>query len=270
MIKDNEKMIGLLDSGLGGLSVYQVLKRCLPTEKVIYVGDTIHAPYGEKTDQQIQQFVFSIIDFMIEKGAKIVVMACNTATAVALEEARSRYAIPILGVIQPGVEAAVATSQNRKIGIIGTEVTIRNKSYEKIIRQIDPSIQVFAKACQNQIVQMMEKGLMKEERLSTLFNPCVRPLQEAGVDTLVLGCTHYPFLKETIQKITGPGITLVNPAEKVVELLQEQLEQKPLGYLPNNPYEDQFYISGDAHLFATVAEQLLKHPLSCYKQIELK
>ena len=139
-MKEEEKAIGLLDSGLGGLSVFRELKRQLPLEQIIYCGDTAHAPYGEKTDEEILAYVLSIIDFLHQQNVKMIIIACNTATAVALDKVSQKCALPIIGVINPGAREAVKQTRNKRIGIVGTEVTVRRQSYEKTIREIDPSI----------------------------------------------------------------------------------------------------------------------------------
>jgi len=148
MIKEyKQRAIGLLDSGLGGLSVFREVKRQLPQDNIIYFGDTAHAPYGEKSNEQILNYVLSIIEFLVNKNVKLVIIACNTATAAALEEVKDKYPIPIFGVIQPGALEATARTRNKQIGIIGTEVTIRNKSYDKFIKTINPSIATFSNSC---------------------------------------------------------------------------------------------------------------------------
>ena len=255
--EEKRKPIGLLDSGLGGLSVYREIKKQLPQEHVIYFGDTAHAPYGEKTNEQILDYVFSIIDFLLKEDVKMVIIACNTMTAVALDEVKMKYSIPVIGVIQPGALEAVCKTKNRRIGIIGTEVTIRNKSYEKLIKEIDPSIITFANPCSNQIIrEMEEKALKNERKIQILLRECLEPIKKNDVDTLIWGCTHYPFLQRYIEQEIDSDIVLIDPSVATIRQLKDWLEQH---YLINVTHDkqDSFYISGDPDLFAEIAAKLL-------------
>ena len=216
-MRAEERAIGLLDSGLGGLSVFRELKKQLPLEKVIYFGDTAHAPYGEKTEEEILSYVITIIEFLREQKVKLITMACNTATAVALNKIKKRYDVPIIGVIQPGAQEAINKTKNKKIGIIGTEITIRNKSYEKIIKDMDSSIIICSKGCSNQLIREMEECALRDEnKIKYLLKDCAKPLIERNIDTLVLGCTHYPILIKYIKDEISPDIVLVDPAEATV------------------------------------------------------
>jgi len=259
LTKNNKtsRPIGLLDSGLGGLSVFREIDKQMPQEQVIYFGDTAHAPYGEKTNEQIMDYVFSIINFLVQKDVKMVIIACNTATAVALDEAKKIYPVPIIGVIQPGANEATSKTKNRRIGIIGTEVTIRNQSYEKLIKKIDSSILTFGNYCSNQIIrEMEEKALRNEDVIRNLLKECLEPIIYNDVDTLVLGCTHYPFLKNYIQELTELEMCLVDPAKATVKQAKKILEEHQLMNAHKNK-TNSFFISGDSDLFAKIAEKLL-------------
>jgi len=259
LTKNNKisRPIGLLDSGLGGLSVFREIDKQMPQEEVVYFGDTAHAPYGEKTNEQIMDYVFSIIDFLVQKDVKMVIIACNTATAVALDEAKKRFSLPIIGVIQPGANEATSKTKNRRIGIIGTEVTIRNQSYEKLIKKIDSSILTFSNSCSNQIIrEMEEKALRNVDTIRNLLKECLKTIINNDIDTLVLGCTHYPFLKKYIQEVTEQEMCLVDPAKATVKQAKKILEEHQL----TNTYKNKtnsFFISGDSALFAKIAEKLL-------------
>ena len=247
----------MLDSGLGGLSVFREIEKQIPQEQVVYFGDTAHVPYGEKTNEQIMDYVFSIIDFLVQKDVKMVIIACNTATAIALDEARKKYSLPIIGVIQPGANEVTSRTQNRRIGIIGTEVTIRNQSYEKLIKKINPSIATFSHPCSNQIIREMEKrGLGNEQLIRNLLKEGLKPIINNDVDTLVLGCTHYPFLKKFIQELTELEMCLVDPAKATVEQAKKILKENQLMNTHKNK-TNSFFISGDSDLFAKIAEKLL-------------
>jgi len=259
LTKNNKtsRPIGLLDSGLGGLSVFREIDKQMPQEQVVYFGDTTHAPYGEKTTDQITDYVFSIIDFLVQKDVKMVIIACNTATAIALDEARKKYSLPIIGVIQPGANEVTSRTQNRRIGIIGTEVTIRNQSYEKLIKKINPSIATFSHPCSNQIIrEMEEKALRNEQAIRNLLKECLKPIINNDVDTLVLGCTHYPFLKKFIQELTELEMCLVDPDKATVKQAKKILEEHQLMNAHKNK-TNSFFISGDSDLFAKIAEKLL-------------
>ena len=271
MTKNNKtsRPIGLLDSGLGGLSVFREIEKQIPQEQVVYFGDTAHAPYGEKTNEQIMDYVFSIIDFLVQKDVKMVIIACNTATAVALDEAKKKYSVPIIGVIQPGANEATSKTQNRRIGIIGTEVTIRNQSYEKLIKKINPSIATFSHPCSNQIIrEMEEKALRNEQAIRNLLKECLKPIINNDVDTLVLGCTHYPFLKKFIKQVINTEMCLVDPAKATVKQAKKILEEQKLVNAHKNEYNS-FFISGDPALFAEIANKLLGYKSGNFDRIIL-
>lgn len=258
MIKKKDKAIGLLDSGLGGLSVFKELKKQLLLEQVIYYGDTIHTPYGEKTDEQILAYVISIIDFLVQQETKLIIIGCNTATAVVLEKVKDKYNIPIIGIIQPGAQEAIKKTRNKKIGIIGTEVTIRNKSYEKVIKDIDPTIITYSNACSNQIIREMEEHSLKNEnRIKKLLKECIKPLIKNSIDTLIWGCTHYPFLKKYIYKEIDPDIIMIDPANATIREVNNLLKKLHLKNNCISEKEDCFFVSGDPDLFATVARKLI-------------
>lgn len=270
MIENNKRNnpVGLLDSGLGGLTVFREVKKQLPQERVIYFADTAHAPYGEKTSEQIMGYVFSIIDFLIQKHAKMIIIACNTATAVSLDNAKKKFPIPIIGVIEPGATAAIEKTKNKRIGIIGTEVTIRNKSYESFIKNIDPTITTFSNACSNHIIREMEKEALKNKQiLGDLMKKCLEPILKNNIDTLVLGCTHYPFLKNYIEEKSVLGINLIDSSLATVRKAKILLEEHQL-INSKKTKQDSFYISGNQDLFAKISENLLGYiPGEFYKII---
>jgi glutamate racemase len=256
-MKYEQKPIGLLDSGLGGLSVFREIKEQLTRENIIYIGDTAHAPYGEKTDVQIKNYVFSIVNFLVQKDVKLIIIACNTATAVALEEVKEGFPVPIIGVIQPGAYEATLRTQNNRVGVIGTEVTIRNNSYEKIIKRINPSIATFSNSCSNLLIREMEENALRNEgTIRDLLKECLQPIINNDVDTLVLGCTHYPFLKKFIEQLINTEICLVDPARATIRQAKKLLEKHQLINDHKNEYNS-FFISGDPALFAEIATKLL-------------
>lgn len=258
MLKEKEKAIGLLDSGLGGLSVFQEVKKELPQEKILYYGDTLHAPYGEKNDEQILSYVIHIINFLIQSEVKLIIMACNTASAVTLDKIKEKYPIPVIGVINPGAAAAVKKTRNKKIGIIGTEVTIGKRSYEKAIRDLDPAVFTFSNACSSQIIREMEEQALKNgAKINSLLNRCIEPLIRNKIDTLVLGCTHYPLLQNYLDPEITKKIKLVDPAEYTAKKVKDILHQKKLLNNSNRREKDIFFISGNPTLFAQISRKIL-------------
>lgn len=246
----------MFDSGLGGLSVAARVLNRLPNERLLYFADTAHVPYGERPLDEIEEFALSIVGFLIEHGAKAVVMACNMSSAVALDIARCAYPeIPIMGVIEPGAKAAVAVCNGAPIGVLATTGTIKSEAYIRAAAQIDPSVRVIGQACPN-FVPLVESGLADSEEAEAAACTYVRPLLAKGCRTIVMGCTHYPFLRGPIQSAAGPDVTIIDPAEETVSTLQNTLfEQGIYSIGLESPHE--FFASGDASGFATLGSAFL-------------
>lgn len=206
--------IGVFDSGVGGLTVYRELLRRLPGEDFIYLGDTARVPYGIRSPETIRKYSLQNCLFLIEKGAGLIVVACNTATASALPFLQSVLKVPVIGVVEPGAEAALKASPGKKIGVIGTEATIRSQVYEKALRSRDSSVSCLVKATPL-LVPLVEESLLKEEILLPVFEHYLKDFAQGSVDTLILGCTHYPILKDQIDKYFGGKVRLVDSAEAV-------------------------------------------------------
>ena len=204
--------IGVFDSGIGGLTVVAALRRTLPAEKILYVGDTARVPYGGKSPETVTRYSKEIADVLVSEGAKMVVVACNTASALAVPSLSLSYPVPLVGVIEPGAAAAVLATRNGRIGVIGTKATVTSDAYGKAIRALNPEIIVTAVACPL-LVPLIEEGLFEDEITRTMVRRYLEPLLRAGIDTLVLGCTHYPLLKRVIARICGKQVTLVDSAE---------------------------------------------------------
>jgi len=204
--------IGVFDSGIGGLTVVAALRRTLPSEKILYVGDTARVPYGGKSPETVTRYSKEIADVLVSEGAKMVVVACNTASALAVPSLSLSYPVPLVGVIEPGAAAAVLATRNGRIGVIGTKATVTSDAYGKAIRALNPEIIVTAVACPL-LVPLIEEGLFEDEITRTMVRRYLEPLLRAGIDTLVLGCTHYPLLKRVIARICGKQVTLVDSAE---------------------------------------------------------
>jgi len=218
--------IGVFDSGIGGLTVVAELRRALPSERILYVGDTARVPYGGKSRETVTRYAREISDLLESERAKLIVVACNTASALALPSLSSDHSVPMIGVLEPGASAAVKATRSGKIGVIGTRATIASDAYGKAIRAIDQELDVTAVACPL-LVPLIEEGLFEDEVTGTLLGRYLAPMLAEGIDTLVLGCTHYPLLKKTIARICGDGVTLVDSAENCALAVRELLATLP-------------------------------------------
>lgn len=217
--------IGVFDSGVGGLTVVAALQRMLPHERILYIGDTARVPYGGKSAETVTRYSREISDFLIAERAKLIVVACNTASALAVPTLAPSSSVPLLGVLQPGAVAAVKSTINKRIGVIGTKATIGSSAYEKAIRSLDSDVTVSSVACPL-LVPLIEEGLFDDEVTGIVLRRYLEPMLAQGIDTLVLGCTHYPLLKRAIQNICGPGVTLVNSAENCALAVKDLLASK--------------------------------------------
>lgn len=248
--------IGVFDSGLGGLSVAARLLDMLPSERILYFADNAHVPYGERSLNEIRGFAVEITGFLIGMGAKAVVMACNMSSAVALDDARRRFPdVPVLGMIEPGSAAAVRASGNKPIGVLATTGTVRSEAYPRTIARLAPAAQVLQKSCPG-FVPLVEAGLCDTEEAANEVRACVEPLVGMGCRTLVLGCTHYPFLRKTIEAVAGADVTIVDPAEETVRVLGNELMRAGIsGQEPADSH--QFLASGDCEDFAVLGSKFL-------------
>ncbi len=217
--------IGVFDSGLGGLTVMREIMRCLPDENIIYFGDTARVPYGSKSRDTIIHYVEQILHYLEEQEVKAIVVACGTASAYALEAVRHKVSVPILGVVRPGVRAAAAITKNGKIGVIGTEASVKSGLYESLLHKINPELKVCSVACPL-FVPLVEEGLWRDEITTLVAKRYLTSLKEAGVDTLIMGCTHYPLLEETIREVMGSEVRLVNIGVETAKVLSRILSER--------------------------------------------
>lgn len=244
----NDAPIGIFDSGVGGLTVARAISDQLPAESVIYIGDTAHSPYGPKPIADVRRYSLDVLDSLIDQGVKMLVIACNTASAAVLRDARERYSVPVVEVIQPAVRTAVRSTRNGRIGVIGTEGTINSRAYQDLF-DVNPELTVFGQACPR-FVEFVEAGVTTGPALLEAAEEYLAPLRHAGVDTLVLGCTHYPFLKGAISYVMGPEVSLVssdtetaNDVYRVLvtrELLREGVEPATHRYEATGSSADDF------------------------------
>jgi len=252
----DNRPIGVFDSGLGGLTVVKELMKVLPGEDIIYFGDTARIPYGTRSKEMVTRYSSQSIRFLLSKNVKLAVIACNTASASSFEYLKNTFDLPLVGVIQPGAEAAAAATENGKIGVIGTSGTIRSQAYPNAIRAINSDITVYDQAC-SLFVPIVEEGWGDTEIARLTAERYLHGLKQRGIDTLVLGCTHYPLLEKTISDIMGPDVRLINPAVntalKVKEILdgngQLNFEKKKAGI--------EFYVSDFGQGFQTIGGRFL-------------
>lgn len=233
------KAIGIFDSGVGGLTVLKEIVRALPQEDTIYLGDTARVPYGTKSPETVTRYARQITAFLVQRDIKLLVVACNTASAVSLDALKETFDLPIVGVIEPGARRAAAVTRTGKVGVIGTAGTIKSSAYSKAIKRINPEIQVVTRACPL-FVPLAEEGWVDNEVARLTAHAYLEGLREEGVDTLVLGCTHYPLLKGIIADVMGDDVKLVDSAEEtahtVAEILGRQEMLRPEAERGNHHY----------------------------------
>jgi glutamate racemase len=245
--------IGVFDSGVGGLTVLQEIHRQLPTESILYFGDTARVPYGNRTAAEILEFVREILDWMSQEPIKMAIMACNTSSALALEAVRSEYDFPILGVILPGARAAAKSG--RRIGVIATPATANSNAYDRAIREANPEAQVWQVGCP-EFVPLIESNRIHDPYTLTVARNYINPLLEKGIDTLVYGCTHYPHLEPVLRQFVPPSVQLINPAAHVVAAATKELNFLSIQNL-DREIPTRFTVSGDPESFARTAAQWL-------------
>ncbi|GAB3155481.1 glutamate racemase [Microbacterium neimengense] len=226
MIVVDDAPIGIFDSGVGGLTVARAISQLLPRESLLYIGDTARSPYGPKPIADVRRYSLEILDTLVEQGVKMLVIACNTASAAVLRDARERYDVPVVEVIGPAVRTALATTRNSRIGVIGTTGTIGSGAYQDML-EVNPNVTVFAQACPR-FVDFVEAGVTGSPEVLRVSEEYLQPLRHAGVDTLVLGCTHYPFLEGAISYVMGEGVSLVSSDTETAKDVYRQLVSRDL------------------------------------------
>jgi glutamate racemase len=248
--------IGVFDSGIGGLTVVRELIRQLPNESIIYFGDTARVPYGPKSPDTVLRYSREIVSFLKDEGVKALVVACNTATAHALPALREEFDFPIIGVIGPGARAAVAATRRNKVGVIGTAGTIRSGAYEKAIRKLLPDVQLVAQPCAL-FVPLIEEGWVDTEPTRAIARNYLAPMVSAEVDTLVLGCTHYPLMKEVIGNVVGRDVRLIDSAHETAREAADRLREKGISNESPNGAQYRFIASDAPETFLTLGQRFL-------------
>jgi glutamate racemase len=220
-------MIGIFDSGVGGLTVVKEIFKYLPDYQIIYFGDTARLPYGTRGASFVKKYSGKITEWLLNKNAKIIIVACNTASSLASESLKNKYkGIPIFEMIDPAIEGAISVTKNKKIGVIGTRGTIKSNAYQNKFLKADPTLKIFAQPCPL-LVPLVEEGMLDNNVTIEMIKEYINPLKEKGIDTLVLGCTHYPLLKTIIENTIDSGIKVVNPAEILAQKIKKYLEENP-------------------------------------------
>jgi glutamate racemase len=248
--------IGIFDSGIGGLTVLKEILRVLPDENTIYLGDTARVPYGIRSPETVIRYSFENTKFLSLKDIKILVIACNTASSVSLDAIRSRVSIPVVGVIEPGAKAAVKATRSKKIGVIGTEATIRSNAYTKAIKAIDERIEVFGHACPL-FVPLVEEGWTEGHIAALVAKKYLESLSGFGIDTVVLGCTHYPLLKKVIAEVMDAGVQLIDSAVEISREIGVTLEDLGIKRDKKSPPFREYYVTDSPERFLKVGEQFL-------------
>lgn len=265
---DRNSPIGIFDSGLGGLTVVREFLQLLPCEDLVYFGDVGRSPYGPRSKEIITQFTRQDINFLIEQGVKMVVAACNTASSIALDQLKGEYDVSILGVIEPGARSATQATRNGNIGVIGTTGTIRSDAYAKAIEAIDGKLKVFSMACPL-FVPLVEEGYLDKEATYLIAEDYLTPFKDNGIDTLILGCTHYPLLKPVIKKILGDKVNLIDSASETAQVVYRHLITTDSLNPKRSKGVHKFYVSDVPDQFAQVARHFLGEAVRNVMRIDI-
>jgi glutamate racemase len=250
------KPIGIFDSGIGGLTVVKAVLKTLPEEQIVYFGDTARVPYGNKSTLTIRKFSYQIAQFLVSHDVKFIVVACNTVSATSLDWLTSHYLLPIIGVIEPAVEDAIKATKNNKIGVIGTRATIESNAYQNSILHKKPNAKVYSYPCPL-LVPLAEEGWLDSPATKIILNDYLSPLKKKGIDTLILGCTHYPLLEKTIQKVMGEKVMLINSADSVAKKVKAILHKNKTAADAKIKAPNKFYFSDIPRQFSTLTKNFL-------------
>jgi glutamate racemase len=260
--------VGIFDSGVGGLTVLRELTKVIPQEDTIYFGDTARVPYGTKSPETVTRYAHEITSFLVRRDIKLLVVACNTASAVALPSLKRHFPIPVVGVIEPGARRAVEVSRNGRIGVIGTAGTIRSSAYTRAIKRLSPEAEVLTRACPL-FVPLAEEGWVDNQVARLTAQSYLQELKDAGIDTLVLGCTHYPLLKPIIAEVMGPGVTLVDSAAETALTVAGILARKKMLRPASETGNHHYYVSDIPAGFIRVGNRFLGGRLGDVYQVNL-
>jgi glutamate racemase len=249
--------IGVFDSGIGGLTVVKAIRDLLPDEKIFYLGDTARVPYGGKSASTVERYSLEMAEILAGEGVKAIVIACNSASSVALPKLEQTFAIPVIGVIKPGAQAAISATRNRHVGVIGTRATIKSGAYERALRALDAKIDISAQPCPL-LVPLIEEGWFEDKLTDRVIARYLQPLVKKGIDTLVLGCTHYPLLAPAIARFLQDGVTLVDSAHNCAVAVRDLLDQQSLRAPSESNGALQVALTDSPDIFLGVARQALQ------------
>jgi len=252
----DNRPIGIFDSGVGGLTVVRSLLEKLPQESFIYFGDTAHVPYGNKNEQELMRYAREIIAFLLDQDVKAIIVACGTHSSITLPRIAGEYDIPLLGVVKAAARCAVKTTCNGKIGIAATQATVNSRAYTGEIKRLDSKLKVYETACPS-FVPLVEAGKLEDEETRHAVSGYLQPLLDQGIDSLVLGCTHYPFLTKVINEFTGEGIEVIDPSCKTVEQVIDIFSRQDLFNQQKQTGFSKFYVSGNDESFYNVGRLLI-------------
>lgn len=268
---ERDAPVGVFDSGVGGLTVAREIMRNLPSEKIVYFGDTARVPYGNKSKETIIRYSRQIIHFLREQEVKAIVIACNTASAFALDAVRHELDIPVLGVIEPGAAVAAKETKNKRVGVIGTIGTVGSGIHESFLKKLDPDITVIGKACPL-FVPLVEEGWLHDSVTTEVAERYLKELKEKEIDTLILGCTHYPLLRSTVRQVMGEGVRLVNPAYETALELGKMLKENNLlcSGQGQEEFPYRFYVSDLAEKFTSFANSILPYDVEMTQKIDIE
>ena len=266
---DKQKPIGVFDSGIGGLTVVKRLASTLSNENIIYFGDTARVPYGSKSNSTVIEYSIQNTKFLLQKNIKALVVACNTASSIAIPDLKKMFDIPIIGMIEPGSRMALQQSHNKKIGVIGTRATISNLAYSKEIKKMNNKAEVFEKPCPL-FVPLAEEGWIKHQATYEIAEEYLKELREDDIDTLVLGCTHYPILSEVIQKVIGSKVSMIDSGVASSELIKMELEKFNLLSDSKSTGGQEYYVSDIPAKFKEVAELFLGRGIDHVHKVDLE
>ena len=266
---EKEKPIGVFDSGIGGLTVVKRIASVLPEENIVYFGDTARVPYGSKSNDTVIEYSLQDAKFLMQKNVKAIVVACNTASSVAMDVLRKSFNVPLIGMIEPGAQTAIKNTRNNRIGVIGTRATISNKAYSNKIKELKPDIRVFEKACPL-FVPLAEEGWIDHKATYEIAEEYLHELRDENIDTLVLGCTHYPILSGVIQEIIGEDVTLVDSGVVAAEMIRLELDRTDLHTNSNSAGNRELYVSDIPTKFKEVAELFLGNPVKEVHKVEVE
>jgi len=264
-----EAPIGVFDSGLGGLTVVRELRRALPKEKIVYFGDIARLPYGIKSESQIRNFSCENTEFLLHRNVKAIVIACNSSSSAAYSFLKSRFPLPIIDVIRPAAEWAVQATRNRKIGVMATQATVASDAYRKAIAKLDKNVHVFSHACPL-LVPFVEEGILEGSLIESVLSRYLKPLMKRKMDTIILGCTHYPLLRKTIQKLVGIKVKLIDSAPAAVSELKEILTEQHGFSKQKGKGSFQVFVSDLPGSFLNIGSKFLGEPLNDVKVVRFK